>query len=284
MCAHTANLCATKGASRPNVLLSILHFFLRFLRHLQAAEMGVGVLCALLLFLFIPQSRSLKLHQVNSQEDPSPAAPLCPPPLRGHPRSPRSGTRASPRIARAGRWRTASRAPPSPRRARDCDCRARIPPARAGSSCSGASSCGSGKLPGKRGRSPRARPPARGGRGWRRTAGRCWAAPRRCRCWPWTPRDSGAPAPTVRRPQRFWLSSGPPFPATLVSLTPVPFVLSGLSAVTPARACGYLYRREDTRDSLIQHQRRLPVRLIRNTPTNPLKLARATSITPLWNN
>lgn len=83
MCAHIANLCATNVTSRPNVLLSILHFFfLLFLSHLQAAEMGVGVLCALLLFLFIPQSRSLKLHRVNSQEEPSPAAPVCPPPLR----------------------------------------------------------------------------------------------------------------------------------------------------------------------------------------------------------
>lgn len=36
------------------------------------------------------------------------------------------------------------------------------------------------------------------------------------------------------------------FPTTLVSLTPVPFVFSGLSAVTPARACGYLHRKEDT--------------------------------------
>lgn len=208
--------------------------------------MEVGVLCALLLFLFIPQSRSLKLHQVNSQEEPCPAAPGCPPLLRRHPRSPCSDTRASPRIARVGRWRTASRAPRSHRRARDCDCRARIPPARAGSSYSGASSCGSGKLPGKRGRPPRARPPAQGARGWRRTAGRGWAAPRRCRYWPWKPRDSGAAAPTVRRPQRFWLSSGPAFPDTLFSLTPVPFVLSGLSAETPARACGYLHRKEDT--------------------------------------
>ncbi|KAG7217220.1 hypothetical protein INR49_027764 [Caranx melampygus] len=34
--------------------------------------------------------------------------------------------------------------------------------------------------------------------------------------------------------------------STFVTLTPVPFVLSGLSAVTPARACGYLHPKEDT--------------------------------------
>lgn len=35
-------------------LLLLLLFFLLFLSKLQAADIGMGVLCALLLFLFIP--------------------------------------------------------------------------------------------------------------------------------------------------------------------------------------------------------------------------------------
>lgn len=54
-----ANPCFT-GELKP-ILLSILLFlkflllfFLLFLSKLQAADIGMGVLCALLLFLFIP--------------------------------------------------------------------------------------------------------------------------------------------------------------------------------------------------------------------------------------
>lgn len=236
-----ANPCHTGDLKA--ILLSILPFsycfYVNYKQQMSVWEFFVPYCFSCLFHSLIPWSFTNSRHQLSA------VAPGGCAPLRW-PQRPGSRRRAalSRRISPAGRWRMASRVRRSPRRARGCDCRVHIPLARAGSSWSGASSCGNETLPGKRRRSPRARPPARGAQGWRRTAGRDSGAPRRCRwCGRHNSGAAGAPAPTVQRPQRwFWFPFGPSV-----------IVLSGLSAVTPGRACGLpAPRRKHMREELNQ--------------------------------